>query len=77
MNHDVLQFKKREILETISITGILMLDQEYPLIWEFTANVSDGTFFTNFMTNTCGSCWNNRDLIIGDNASFHVQGWSA
>jgi len=70
------KLKKSEVIEAYTITGLTLLDNEKPLVYDIINGASNGENFTDFFTQQCNGCLFKGDTVIGDNMNFHVEGWS-
>lgn len=68
--------KKREVVESWTITALTCLDAEYPLIFFVKEGASNANEFTKFMINDCLPFLRAGDIVLGDNAVFHFSGWN-
>lgn len=64
------------VVESWTITVLMVLDAAYPLVYSITTDSSNGEKFIDFLLD-CLPYIYPHDVILGDNCSFHQWGWSS
>lgn len=70
------RYRRDVIVESWTVTILTLLDDSYPLVYTVTPKASNGDKFLSFIE-ACLPYIFAGDIILGDNCSFHQQGWSA